>query len=129
MIPRPIGVDATGRSGCGLPPGSDLYKLHYGRHVRAMTTVTLEEAQSRLADLASQVEAGETVVVTRGGEPILDLVPHPPERKGGIDWEAGERWLKERGITDPFPYIAPDFDDPLPEDFLLRPLPPEPPSR
>lgn len=91
-----------------------------------MTTITLEDAQSRLPEIARAVESGETVVVTRDGEPILDLVPHPkpaPARKGGIDWEGGRRFLDERGIKDPFPYIAPDFDDPLPEDFLIRPLP------
>jgi hypothetical protein len=26
-------------------------------------------------------------------------------------------------VKDPVPYIADDFDDPLPEDFLIRPLP------
>lgn len=35
-------------------------------------------------------------------------------------------FLREKGITGPMvPYIPPDFDDPLPEDFLLRPLPPD----
>lgn len=87
-----------------------------------MTTNSLEDAQSRLPELARAVEAGQTVVVTRDGEPIFDLVPHP-KLKQAIDWEAGERFLAQRGITDPFPYIAPDFDDPLPEDFLLRPFP------
>jgi prevent-host-death family protein len=86
-----------------------------------MTTVPLDEAQARLKELARLVEKGETVVVTRDGKPVLDLVPHP--RKGGLDWEAGEAFKREHGIKELFPYIAPDFDDPLPEDFLLRPLP------
>ena len=91
-----------------------------------MTTITLEDAQSRLPEIARTVESGETVVVTRDGEPILDLVPHPKPataRKGGIDWEGGRRFLEERGISEFFTYVAEDFDDPLPEDFLLRPLP------
>ena len=83
--------------------------------------VAIEDAAD-LDTLAREVEAGETVVLTRSGKPVLDLVPH--KRKGGLDWEAGERFLKERGIADPFPYVAPDFDDPLAEDFLVRPLPP-----
>lgn len=86
-----------------------------------MAHVSLKDAKASLTSLARRVEAGETVTITRNGKPVLDLVPHKP--KGGIDYEAGQRWLDEHGIKDPFPYIAPDFDDPLPEDFLLRPLP------
>ena len=91
-----------------------------------MTMVSIDEAKDRLTELARLVEQGETVVVTEHGKPVLDLVPHtvPPEKKkGGIDLEAGREFLRQRGITDPFPYVAEDFDDPLPEDFLLRPLP------
>lgn len=86
-----------------------------------MTIVTLEDAGPRLTELARLVEDGETVTVTRDGKPVLDLVPH--RRKGGLDYQAARRFLDARGITDPIPYIAPDFDDPLPEDFLLKPLP------
>lgn len=95
-------------------------------HSLPMTTVTLEDAQSRFSEIARAVESGETVIVTRDGEPILDLVPHPkpaPVKTGGIDWEGGRRFLEERGIKGLFTCVAEDFDDPLPEDFLLRPLP------
>ncbi len=44
-------------------------------------------------------------------------------RKGGVDFEALRRWKRERGLPDlvvgPLP---PDFDDPLPEDFLITPI-------
>lgn len=83
--------------------------------------VAIEDAPSELQSLARDVEAGVTVVLTRDGKPLLDLVPHT--RKGGLDWEAGQRFLEEQGIKEFFTYVAPDFDDPLPEDFLLRPLP------
>lgn len=86
-----------------------------------MTTVSLEEAQNRFADLAQLVEEGETVVVTRDGKPVLDLVPH--RRKGGLDWDAGQEFKRKHGIDRIVEYISDDFDDPLPEDFLLRPLP------
>lgn len=82
-------------------------------------SVTIEEAEARLTELVSRVEQGETIVVTRDGKPVLDLVPH--KRKGGLDLEGGRRFLRERGIDKLFPYIAPDFDDPLPEDFLITP--------
>jgi prevent-host-death family protein len=87
-----------------------------------MTTVSMKEAKDRLTELARKVERGETVTITRNGEPVVDLVPHK-KKKGGIDWEAGERFLRERGVERLVSYVAPDFDDPLPEDFLLKPLP------
>ncbi|HEV2561977.1 MAG TPA: type II toxin-antitoxin system prevent-host-death family antitoxin [Rhizomicrobium sp.] len=90
-----------------------------------MTTVSIKDAKNRLTELAREAESGKTITVTRNGTPIFEIVPYK-KKKFGIDWEAGERFLKERGITDPFPYVAPDFDDPLPEDFLLRPLPKKP---
>ena len=86
-----------------------------------MTTVSIKDAKNRLTELARLVERGETVVVTRNGRPVLDLVPHQP--RGGIDLAAGEAYLRGLGVTDPFPFVAEDFDEPLPEDFLLRPLP------
>jgi len=91
-----------------------------------MKTVSIREAQDRLDELAQDVEQGETVIVTRDGKPVFDIVPHgepQKKKKGGIDLEAGQAYLRARGITNPVPYIAEDFDDPLPEDFLLRPLP------
>ena len=86
-----------------------------------MERVTIEEAEARLSELVSRVEQGETIVVTRAGQPVLDLVPHT--RKGGIDWEGGRRFKRERGINKIVTYIAPDFDDPLPEDCLITSLP------
>lgn len=84
-----------------------------------MKTVSIKEAKNRLTALAREVEAGQTITVTRNGKPVFDLVPH--KAKGKIDLEAGQRWLKARGYGDPFPYVADDFDAPLPEDFLITP--------
>ncbi|MEH3119873.1 MAG: type II toxin-antitoxin system prevent-host-death family antitoxin [Methylorubrum populi] len=86
-----------------------------------MTTIPLEALEPQLQTLVRRVERGETIVVTRDGKPIFDLVPR--QRKGGIDFEAGQAFLRQHGITNPFPSVADDFDDPLPEDFLIRPLP------
>lgn len=85
-----------------------------------MKTVSIREAQDRLDELAHDVEQGEIVTVTRNGKPVFDLVPH---KKRGVDWEAGEAYLRSKGIVRKKGFIADDFDDPLPEDFLLRPLP------
>jgi len=113
---------------------SALPKVATGSYIHAMkheaeiapsgTSVSMKEAKNRLTELARRVEAGETVTVTRNGKPVLDLVPHKPN--GGLDLEAGRKYLKELGVDKLFTYVSDDFDDPLPEDFLLRPLPPAP---
>ena len=87
-----------------------------------MKTVAIADAQTNLAELAREVEAGETITVTRDGRPVFDMKPHE-KKKGGLDFEALERRKKELGIDRVFGDPSPDFDDPLPEDFLLRPLP------
>ena len=86
-----------------------------------MKTVSIRDAKNRLTELARDVERGETIVVTRNGRPIFDLVPH--NKRGGLNLAAGEAYLRAKGIKNPVPFIADDFDAPLPEDFLLRKLP------
>ncbi len=86
-----------------------------------MKSVSMRDAKNHLTALAREVEAGETIVVTRNGQPVFDLVPH--RRRGGLNFAAGQAYLAAKGITDPLPFIAQDFDAPLPEDFLLQQLP------
>jgi prevent-host-death family protein len=86
-----------------------------------MTTVSIKDAKNRLPEVVRLAEGGERVTITRNGKPVADLVPHTP--KGGLNLEAGEAFLRSRGVSYVFTFIADDFDDPLPEDFLLRPLP------
>jgi prevent-host-death family protein len=91
-----------------------------------MASVNTTEASSRLEELVRKAENGEVTTITRDGQPVADLVPHKDEnkkRKGGIDWEAGERFLHEHGVDRLVTWVSPDFDDPLPEDFLITPLP------
>lgn len=90
--------------------------------------VPIKDLEPQLAELTARVEAGETVVVTQDGKPMVSLARPKASggaaaKPGGIDLEAGRQFLLARGITNPVPYIAEDFDDPLPEDFLIRPLP------
>ncbi len=40
-----------------------------------MRTVGAFEAKTHLSQLLDQVESGETVVITRHGEPVAELVP------------------------------------------------------
>jgi prevent-host-death family protein len=86
-----------------------------------MKSVSIREAKNRLTELAREVEEGKTIVVTRNGRPIFDLVPH---RQGkGLRLEAIDAFKRKHRIKTIVSYIAEDFDEPLPEDFLLRPSP------
>lgn len=86
-----------------------------------MKHVSIREAKDRLPAIVREAEGGERIVITRNGKPVADVVPHQ-KKKGGLDFEALERWKKERGITRIVGDIPEDFDDPLPEDFLITPL-------
>ncbi|HZK99865.1 MAG TPA: type II toxin-antitoxin system prevent-host-death family antitoxin [Caulobacteraceae bacterium] len=87
-----------------------------------MTIVSMRDAKNRLTQLARRVEGGETVIVTRNGRPVLDLVPHRP--RVGLRLEAIAEFKRKYPSGETF-FIAEDFDAPLPEDFLLHPLPPD----
>jgi prevent-host-death family protein len=87
-----------------------------------MTNVSIKEAKNKLSQLARLAEKGETTVITRNGKPVADLVPHKA-KGGGLNFTALEEYKKKHGIKRIVGEISPDFDDPLPEDFLLRPLP------
>jgi prevent-host-death family protein len=61
-----------------------------------MKTVSIRDAKNRLTELARMVEKGETIVVTRNGRPVLDLVPHRPQR--GLDLKALAEFKKRNGL-------------------------------
>jgi antitoxin (DNA-binding transcriptional repressor) of toxin-antitoxin stability system len=82
-----------------------------------MHHVPITEVSKRLTELASAVEAGETIVVTRDGRPILDLVPH--KARAGLNLEAIDSFKKELGIERFVASIPENFDEPLPEEILL----------
>ena len=86
-----------------------------------MKTVSIRDAKNRLTELAREVERGETIIVTRNGRPAFDLVPH--QTRKGLRLEAIDEFKRKHRIKAIVTYIADDFDEPLPEDFLLRPPP------
>jgi prevent-host-death family protein len=86
-----------------------------------MTIVSIKEAKNRLTALARLVEKGATVVVTRNGKPVFDLVPHREKR--GVNLKAVREFKRKHGVDAVVTHIANDFDAPLPEDVLIRPLP------
>ena len=83
--------------------------------------ISIKDAKNKLSEILRRVEAGESVVVTRNGRPIADVVPHVP-KKGGINWEALREYKRKHGIDRVVDHIPEDFNDPLPEDFLITPL-------
>jgi prevent-host-death family protein len=86
--------------------------------------VPVKEAKAKLAELLRRAEAGERIVLTRHGKPVADLVPHG-EGKAERPMSVMER-VKAWHKANPSPeigWVSADFDDPLPEDFLLQPFP------
>jgi prevent-host-death family protein len=72
-------------------------------------TITIHAAKTSLSKLVARVEAGEEIVIARGGTPVAKLVPivrtQPKRRFGAL-----------RGKIS----IGPEFFEPLPEDELNR---------
>ena len=83
--------------------------------------ISIKEAKNQLSELVRRAEAGEIVTITRNGKPVVDLSLHAPKPKG-INWEALREYKRQHGIGRLVEYIPADFDDPLPEDFLITPI-------
>lgn len=69
-----------------------------------MTTVNVQEAKTHLSRLLAQVEAGDSVTISRAGVPIATLVPaapRPPREFGPMSFTVPE-----------------DFDRPMTEEEL-----------
>jgi antitoxin (DNA-binding transcriptional repressor) of toxin-antitoxin stability system len=72
-----------------------------------MQTITLEEAQSRLAEIIEKLQPGEEVVLTRDDKPVATIrATSPPAR------EAPRLGTLKGSVL----YMAPDFDA-IPEGF------------
>ena len=71
-----------------------------------MQEVNVQEAQTQLPLLLTQVEAGEEIVITRNGKPVARLVDFQPRGKRQFG-----AWEDRIAISD-------SFFDPLPEEEL-----------
>ena len=72
--------------------------------------LALSEAKARLSELVAAAHRGERVVITKHGEPVVELVR--VERTGGIDFDklkAERPRLGSHGRGEGWPA---DFDDP-----------------
>lgn len=69
-----------------------------------MAEFGVHEAQTHFSTLLERALAGEDVVITRSGEPLVELVPVQRERKPDFGFAAGTSTIPE------------DFDE-WPEEF------------
>jgi prevent-host-death family protein len=71
-------------------------------------SVNVHEAKTHLSRLLERAEAGEEIVIARGGRPVAKLVPYRPRRaRRKLGRWNGKGW------------IAPDFDITPPEMVRL----------
>lgn len=66
--------------------------------------VGLRDAKARLSELVAAARNGERVVITKHGQPAVELVRC--ERRGGIDFEKLEATRRRLGIEDATPEEA-----------------------
>ena len=79
--------------------------------------IAISAAKPRLSELVAAAQRGERVVITKRGEPAVELVAYPPrKRRGGIDFERLEATCKRLGIEQDPPEVAKEmiaaFHDP-----------------
>ena len=72
-----------------------------------MTQVGMHEAKTHFSQLVERTLAGEEIVVTRSGEPVIKLIPLQRSNRPNIGFAAGEF------------EIPADFDE-LPDSFLAE---------
>ena len=84
-----------------------------------MTTIRLEEIRRDLSHYLSKVEEGETLVITRNGQPIAEIRPAvTPMEAEGTAPKPRKKQLRPYGLAKGEFVESPDFDDPLPEEFM-----------
>jgi prevent-host-death family protein len=70
--------------------------------------VSVAEARNRLPQLLRAVENGESIVITRNGKPVAQIVPSPPERR-----------QVRLGTMSGRIHLKPGWDDPIDLDRFL----------
>ena len=73
-----------------------------------MGPVNIFEAKTQLSKLVELAEKGEDVIIARAGKPVARLTR----------LETGKKPIRY-GLLKGKIHIPDDFDDPLPEDFLI----------
>jgi len=72
--------------------------------------VGLRDAKARLSELVAAAQGGERVVITKHGQPAVELVRC--ERRGGIDFDKLEATRRRLGIVGDGERWPEEFNDP-----------------
>ena len=75
-------------------------------------TIELNDLPTRLTELRHRLRAGEEITLTDGGEAVAKVVPRQPTERPAVPRRLGF-------AKGSFLWMAPDFDDPLPDEFWL----------
>jgi len=67
--------------------------------------LAITKAKARLSELVAAAQEGERVVITKNGEPAVELV-RCQQRKGGFDFDKWEAARRQLGIKDAPPEEA-----------------------
>ena len=73
--------------------------------------LALREAKARLSELVTAAQRGERVVITKYGEPVVELV-RCRKRRGGIDFDKLEAARRRLGIEGDGEGWPEEFNDP-----------------
>ncbi|HET6312555.1 MAG TPA: type II toxin-antitoxin system Phd/YefM family antitoxin [Chloroflexia bacterium] len=73
-----------------------------------MNRISVDEMGRDLPGYIQRVEAGETLVIVRGGKPVAEIKPAAPETAG----------LRPFGLCSGEFVVPDDFDMPLPESVM-----------
>ena len=69
--------------------------------------LAITKAKARLSELVAAAQDGERVVITKNGEPAVELIRcRPPKRKRGFDFDKWEVTRRRMGIKDAPPEEA-----------------------
>ncbi len=72
--------------------------------------LSIREAKARFAEAADAAARGERVLVTKHGQPFIELVP--ARLASGLNAEKAERVRRELGLDGLKGGLSADFDDP-----------------
>jgi len=83
-------------------------EVEFARGELMMLQVSVEEVQRDLPAYLQRVEAGETLIIVRAGQPVAEIKPVA----------SGTKPLRPFGLCAGKFTVPPDVDAPLPEDIL-----------
>jgi antitoxin (DNA-binding transcriptional repressor) of toxin-antitoxin stability system len=75
-----------------------------------MESFSVHEAKTHLSRLLKKVQAGEEIIITSSGRPVAKLSAPPKKKKRILGDLEGQPY-----------YIAPDFDEPMPDEWFDDP--------